>query len=609
MIVKMRKYSFLVYHKTYLDFLNKIREIGVLHIIEKSEGVQEDEELTRQIQLKTGLGVLLKKLQSELPKGVKPKKTKKDSDGKALMQEIEEKYDSLESQYQKLQSAEREWERMEVWGNFSHERLQELQDAGFELRFFSCHEQKFDQEWEVLYNAFEIGTVGLYKHFVTINRPDVVVDIDADPIQLSDKNASEIQKEIASIQKEIAASKEFIRQFAIEHYHDLQAFSTQVSGEIDFSKVVLNTTAQVDEKVMLLEGWCPEENTAELEDYLESSGVYYESAEPLDTEKVPVKLKNNKFTKLFEMIGELYDLPNYHELDLTPFFAPFFLLFFGLCVGDTAYGLLIFIASLILRKKAKPSMKPVFSLAAWLGASTIVLGLVTGTFFGFSLIDADIPWLEKFKVFMLDSNKLFYASLIIGVVQILFGMIIQAVSKVIRHGWAASFANWGWLLIIIGMGGTFLASQVYDIDEQIVKYLYYGFGGVGAIFVFILNDVKRNPLINVGAGLWDAYNMATGLLGDLLSYIRLFALGISSGVMGFVFNDLAFKLSGDIPVVSTLIMLVIMVFGHGMNIFMAGLGAFVHPMRLTFVEFYKNAGFEGGGRKYNPFKQPEPAEE
>ena len=163
---------------------------------------------------------------------------------------------------------------------------------------------------------------------------------------------------------------------------------------------------------------------------------------------------------------------------------------------------------------------------------------------------------------MLDSNKLFYASLIIGVVQILFGMIIQAVSKVIRHGWAASFANWGWLLIIIGMGGTFLASQVYDIDEQIVKYLYYGFGGVGAIFVFILNDVKRNPLINVGAGLWDAYNMATGLLGDLLSYIRLFALGISSGVMGFVFNDLAFKLSGDIPVVSTLIMLVIMVFGH-----------------------------------------------
>ena len=142
-----------------------------------------------------------------------------------------------------------------------------------------------------------------------------------------------------------------------------------------------------------------------------------------------------------------------------------------------------------------------------------------------------------------------------------------------------------------------------DIEPHIIQYLYYGFGGVGAVLVFILNNVKRNPLINVGAGLWDAYNMATGILGDLLSYIRLFALGICSGVMGFVFNDLAIKMSGDIPVLNILIMILIMAFGHGINIFMAVLGAFVHPMRLTFVEFYKNAGFEGGGKKYKPFKQ------
>jgi V/A-type H+-transporting ATPase subunit I len=134
------------------------------------------------------------------------------------------------------------------------------------------------------------------------------------------------------------------------------------------------------------------------------------------------------------------------------------------------------------------------------------------------------------------------------------------------------------------------------------KYLYYGFFGTGGLLVFVLNNIKRNPLINIGAGVWDAYNMATGILGDLLSYIRLFALGISSSVMGFVFNDLAINMSGDIPVLSTLIMLLIMVFGHGINIFMGGLGAFVHPMRLTFVEFYKNAGFEGGGKKYKPFK-------
>jgi len=144
--------------------------------------------------------------------------------------------------------------------------------------------------------------------------------------------------------------------------------------------------------------------------------------------------------------------------------------------------------------------------------------------------------------------------------------------------------------------------MIVEMDPNLQKYLYYGFFGVGGLMVFVLNNLKRNPLINIGAGLWDAYNMATGVLGDLLSYIRLFALGISSSVMGFVFNDLAINMSGDIPVVSTLIMLLIMVFGHGINIFMGGLGAFVHPMRLTFVEFYKNAGFEGGGKKYKPFK-------
>ena len=97
--------------------------------------------------------------------------------------------------------------------------------------------------------------------------------------------------------------------------------------------------------------------------------------------------------------------------------------------------------------------------------------------------------------------------------------------------------------------------------------------------------------------------MITGILGDLLSYIRLFALGIASAILGFVFNSLAVSMSGDIPVVSVLIMIIILAIGHAINIFMSGLGAFVHPMRLTFVEFYKNAGFTGGGRKYQPFRR------
>jgi len=134
-------------------------------------------------------------------------------------------------------------------------------------------------------------------------------------------------------------------------------------------------------------------------------------------------------------------------------------------------------------------------------------------------------------------------------------------------------------------------------------YLVYSILGVAGLFILILNHPKRNPLINIGAGLWSTFNMATGIIGDLLSYIRLFALGLCGGVMGFVFNKLAFELSDGMPIiVSQLLLVVILLIGHSLNIFLSCLGGFVHPMRLTFVEFYKNAGFEGGGKKYKPFK-------
>ena len=113
----------------------------------------------------------------------------------------------------------------------------------------------------------------------------------------------------------------------------------------------------------------------------------------------------------------------------------------------------------------------------------------------------------------------------------------------------------------------------------------------------IPNSIWNTPTIN------DTYNMATGLLGDVLSYIRLFALGLSGSILGLVFNDLAMNMKPDIPIIGTIVMLLILVFGHAMNIALSALSAFVHPMRLTFVEFYKNSGFVGGAKEYEPFKR------
>jgi len=149
---------------------------------------------------------------------------------------------------------------------------------------------------------------------------------------------------------------------------------------------------------------------------------------------------------------------------------------------------------------------------------------------------------------------------------------------------------------------TGLSVTSYTVSKEQNKSLQCKYAKKVSNFYYL--NKTYFPLDSCG-GLWDVYSMVTGVMGDLLSYIRLFALGVSSAILGYVFNDLAMQMSGDIPVLSQLIFVIILLVGHGLNIFMASLGAFVHPMRLTFVEFYKNAGFKGGGRSYNPFRNKE----
>jgi len=262
-------------------------------------------------------------------------------------------------------------------------------------------------------------------------------------------------------------------------------------------------------------------------------------------------------------------------------------------------------------------MRSVMSLLAVLGGGAIIMGIISGTFFGIPLADAEVGWLNPFKRVMLDSTQLFYNAIIFGVIQTIFGMCVKFAGEVSRKGFLNSLATLGWLVLIIGGGGSVLLFKLgiippdvspegvllEDVLPKIVKWALIASASVGGLFIFILNNIKRNPIINVGTGVWDTYNMVTGLLGDLLSYIRLFALGLSGGVMGTVFNNLALSFGGgiEVPVARELVVLIILVFGHFINIFIAVLGSLVHPIRLTFVEFYKNSGFEGGGKKYRPF--------
>jgi len=312
---------------------------------------------------------------------------------------------------------------------------------------------------------------------------------------------------------------------------------------------------------------------------------------------------NSKYSKLFEPIAKLYSLPDYKELDLTPFFAPFFMMFFGFCLGDAGYGLLFIIAASIVKLRAKSNMKPLLTLIQILGGSTVIFGFLSGTFFGVDLLKADIAFLESFRDIFLKPEEMFYFALILGGVQIIFGMFVKILNITKQLGFKYSLSILGWIILITSTVLFMLLKNKIGPELEILKYLYFLILASSLVMILFMNNPGKGILGNFGKGLGDIYFTATGVFGDVLSYIRLFALGISSAILGYVFNYLALEMSGDTIIVSQVIFLLILVVGHSLNIFMATLGAFVHPLRLTFVEFYKNAGFMGGGKEYKPFKK------
>lgn len=603
MIVPMSKFSFLVYHEDYREFLDQVRALGAVHLIEKQ--LEVPDEIREQYDLVKQIHAVLKTLEK---REVKMVGGTRNTDGQGAFEEVRDLLDELEQKVGRLNQLGKEMSHVRHWGDFSLEILQKLRNSDLHLKFYTVSGRKFQESWLQEYPISVVGQHGGLVYFVLVQRGQEEVTIDAEEMRPPEKPISELRHYHDQILKDIDQINQKIEAHAAESMEAIKHYQLQVVENIEYGKAVENTEKQAGDKVMLLEGWVPEPKKDAMMAFLEENNILYLVEKPRKGEKVPVMLKNQKFSEKFEMLGELYSLPKYNELDMTPFFAPFYMLFFGFCLGDAGYGLLMVVASLLLKKKLKKELKTVMGLVFYLGLSTILFGIIGGTFFGIPLYETGLPiystLAQKFAARDTDINQLlFYLALVFGAAQILFGMFLKVINEVKQFGWGFAIGTIGWITLLIGGISMYAISEFAGIPMDQMRIPLYVLLGVSGLLILPLNNLGRNVFMNVGVGLWTTYNMVTGILGDLLSYIRLFALGISSAIMGFVFNSLAVEMSGSIPVLSILIMVIILVIGHSINIFMSGLGAFVHPMRLTFVEFYKNAGFSGGGKKYNPFRK------
>ncbi len=595
----MKKLTFLVYYKEYEQFLERLRELGVVHIFTKSQGVAENQELQNRIRLAgryaaaikflQGLNVVADKHEGEAKSGEKALE---------LLTELQNKQQQLAH---KRQALEKEIASLEPWGDFEAENIERLRKAGYVVNFYICSEKQFNDEWISDYNATVINKIGSKVYFVTITSDKETPELEVEYAKLPEKSLSGLKAAVESLFSDINNIESNINELAKKSISDLEVAQKKIYSEIEFSKVVLTGDSLADNKLVLLEGWVPKVKSEDVKSFMDNQGAYYEISAPTPEDNVPILFKNDKFSRLFEPIIRLYMLPKYNELDLTPFFAPFFMLFFGLCLGDTGYGAFMVLAVTVYRLMAKnisSGMKPILTLVQILGASTMVCGLLTGTCFGFNLYDIQLPFLQKMKeTIALDNQQMFNLSLILGGIQIIFGMMLKAVNQTIQLGFKYAVGTIGWIFVILSSAIAFADAMEMGGTVHMV------FVVAGLLMAYLYNSPGKNVFVNIGLGLWDSYNMATGLLGDILSYVRLFALGLSGGILASVFNSLASGMSPDNVIAGPIVMVLIFVIGHSINIFMNVLGAMVHPMRLTFVEFFKNSGYEGGGKEYSPFKK------
>ena len=589
MVTEMTKYDFILMSGNADAFLKKLQEVGLVDITRSVKPVDEkSEKLSYRAEIYRKAIAALKE--------VEPAEFAEKTYGD-LAVNVMETIKGKEEAVNQLAQLRKDLDECRPWGNFDVNDIEKLAQKGLKLHFYKA--KAVDPSWKEQYALSEISNDGSSVYFVVVSDNEDY-EFPLKELPAPTKDCATIEKEIAALEDEIA-SKE-------HHLSELKCHEDDIKKELDklLSKLDLHLAQVAGEKaaedyITVFEGFAPAVTEPALRELLDKEDVFYMVDKAKVDDNPPIKLRNNKFVSMFELLTDMYGRPKYDEFDPTVFISIFFMLFFAFCMGDAGYGLVLILLSIGLKKK----LGKIAPLGITLGIATTVIGVLFHTFFSTDMLEWSwIPETMKrcmvpVKIAGFDGPMVL--AIIVGIVHICLAMMVKTYQSTKVKGFANSLGTWGWTLLIVGgvvVGGLALMNV---IDSNITKWVIIGIGGLSALGIFFLNDLHRNPLLNFGSGLWETYNTATGLLGDVLSYLRLYALGLAGAKLGEAFNAIGLQALGNGGAGWVWFILIVVV-GHVLNIAMCILGAFVHPLRLNFLEFFKNSGYEGTGRKYNPLK-------
>ena len=605
MKASFKKLTLLVFHRQKLQITEMLQKIGVLHI-EINKDLRNDN------------ADLLERNKSKILKAVEIIQTYEDSRTSHRSKaeaSVDETVDNvlnlkyrIEANILQKETLLKEKLQRIPWDDFDLRKIQRLTARGLQIKL--CIASKKE------YEAFDFGT--LINHIVQITSNQVYFavigqsdkTIPFESVKVPERTFSELleteerlQNENENIQEEIAAYAGYLPQ--------LKAELINIENELVFALAQGSYQVHHQGVILSLSGWFPEAMENDLITYLKTENLTYAIEEPKLGDDVPVNLQNNKYSKLFEPITKIFELPNYYEWDPTPLIAVFYPIMFAYCLGDAGYGLIFLLASLLGWFSFLKNSKSLALLGMILGLVTSVIGLIkSGSVFGIPTNSQEwelFQGLGKYVLISDDRDFIFNAfnvALMIGVVQIFLGIFVSIYNKFTYEHWTKAISQIGKLFIVFGVIWIFLADmqemaalQQFGILRQILLV-------AGVLLVLFFHDMEQALPVRAASGLLPLFFIFTGILGDVLSYVRLFALGVASSVLGLVVNQIGMQIMEN-GWWGVIIAVVFLLFGHTLNFCIAVLGSFVHPLRLTFVEFYNNAQFKGGGKQYRPFrKQP-----
>jgi V/A-type H+-transporting ATPase subunit I len=586
MIVKMKKITFIGLNGEKDRFIDRLQEVGATHVTFPMEAV-EPADVARELQKVTEIRKFLSRFGT-----ARSEVSDFSADYAAVCSGREELGQRETRLLAEISGLKKERAILEPWGDFEPQDISLLHSKGMDVRFYRMPRRVFEG----------VPLDQVYCHMVRQSEGEVAfVAISSKPIDLGLAEERLPAKSLSQIDREIDQKNAELEHIKAE-YEDLakkvQALldaEKKLKDDYEFRRVLLNTGSALDERLFVLTCWSPVPEDALVKSIGEGFTFCHFSEEPGDGDRVPVLLANKSTFESGEDLVKVYSHPNYSDFDPSGLVLYFFALFYGMIIGDAGYGFVLLGFTVLLHWKVK-SESPLWirfrRLSYMLSCSVIFFGIISASYFGISL-HPDNP---LNKVLLLNNgtkegqNQVMLISVVIGMAHISVALAIKFYRR-------RELPALGWIIVMWSAYALLTSKMMKGEENPIAAYIMIG----GFLLVVFFTSSSRNPLIRILLGLNGALGVVQ-LFADVLSYMRLFALGLATMYMCQTFNMLAGMPYKGLPYIGIVPAVFILIFGHAINILLGIMGGVVHGLRLNFLEWYRWC-FEGDGLPFKPFRK------